>query len=218
LKKRLAEFFCCPTSVVLMLAFMGMNFGAVAVLTWMPTLLYRKFQYNLAGASFYSTFYHQLGAFLGVLVGGKLADRWAARSRMSRPLVQAAGLILAAPFIYLMGQSGSSAAVLAALGLFGVFRGLYDSNLFASLYEVIVPEARATVTGVMIALALLVAGSSPVVIGKLSVYIGLGPALGSTFAWYLAGGLLILLDCALWFRRDAARMQASALQNVGAPS
>jgi predicted MFS family arabinose efflux permease len=218
LKKRLAEFFCCPTAVVHMLAFMGMNFAAVAVLAWMPTLLYREFHYDLAAASFHSTFYHQLGAFLGVLVGGKLADRWAARSPVSRPLVQAAGLILAVPFVYLMGQSSSRATVLAALGLFGVFRGLYESNLFASLYEVIVPEARATVTGVMLALAFLVDGSSPLVIGKLSQYIGLGPALSSTFALYVAGGLLILLDCALWFRRDAAQMQVSERQNAGAPS
>jgi hypothetical protein len=70
----------------------------------------------------------------------------------------------------------------------------------------------------MLALAFLVDGSSPVVIGKLSQYIGLGPALASTFVWYVTGGLLILLDCALWFRRDVARMQASVLQNVGAPS
>ena len=32
---------------------------------------------------------------------------------------------------------------------FGVFKGLYDANIFASLYDVIRPEARATAAGIL---------------------------------------------------------------------
>src|ERR1035438_7595935 len=81
-----------------------------------------------------------LGACLGVLAGGRLADRWARRTRLSRPLIQCAGLALGAPFVFLVGRADSSTVVFVSLGLFGLFRGLYDSNLFASLYEVIRPE------------------------------------------------------------------------------
>jgi predicted MFS family arabinose efflux permease len=207
LAARLIETFHSPTAIILMLAFVGMNFVNVACLTWMPTLLFQKFEYSLAAASFHATFYHQLGAFAGVIAGGKLADRWALRMRLSRPLTQAAGLLLGAPFIFLLGWSPSTHIVFVSLALFGVFRGMYDSNLFASLYEVVRPEARATATGIMLAVAFLAGGSAALVTGWLSQRIGLGPALASASLWYLAGGLIILLDCWIWFRRDAARMQ-----------
>lgn len=207
LRARLIETFHSPTAVILMLAFVGMNFVNVACLTWMPMLLYQKFAYGLAAASFHATFYHQFGAFAGVIAGGKLADRWALRMRLSRPLTQAAGLLLGVPFIFLLGWSPSTHIVFVSLALFGVFRGMYDSNLFASLYEVVRPEARATATGIMLAVAFLAGGSAALVTGWLSQRIGLGPALASASLWYLAGGILILLDCWIWFRRDAARMQ-----------
>ena len=108
LRERLAEVFRNSTAVSLMLAFLGMNFVNVACLTWTPTLLYQKFDLSLAQSGFHATFYHHLGAFLGVLLGGKLADRWAGRSRLSRPLIQLAGLTLGAPFIFLLGWADSS--------------------------------------------------------------------------------------------------------------
>jgi len=207
LGRRLAEIFGNSTAVPLMLAFLGMNFVNVACLTWTPTLLYQKFHLSLAESGFHATFYHHLGAFLGVLAGGRLADHWAARSRLSRPLVQLAGLTLGAPFIFLLGRAESSVVVFASLGLFGVFRGLYDSNLFASLYEVIRPEARATATGVMLAVAFLGGGSSAVAVGWLSQRIGLGSALASTSVCYLLSAAIILVTCLFWFRRDAGRIQ-----------
>lgn len=136
-------------------AFLGMKLVDAAYLTWMPTLLYRKFGMTLTQAGFHATFWHHVGAMLGVLLGGRAADRWALRTRLSRPLVQVAGLLLGVPFIFLLGWSEATWVVFASLGLFGICRGLYDSNLFASLYEVVRPEARATATGIMIAVAFL---------------------------------------------------------------
>ncbi len=208
LRDRLAEVFGNSTALPLMLAFLGMNFVNVACLTWTPTLLYQKFQLSLAGAGFHATFYHHLGAFAGVLLGGKLADRWASRSRLSRPLIQLAGLVLGAPFIFLLGRSDSSVVVFASLGLFGIFRGLYDSNLFASLYEVVRPEARATATGVMLSVAFLGGGSASLAVGWASQRMGLGPALAATSLFYLLSAALLLVTCIFWFRRDAARMSA----------
>ena len=39
--------------------------------------------------------------------------------------------------------------MLAAMTLFGFCKGLYDSNIWASVYDVIEPRVRGTVTGVM---------------------------------------------------------------------
>ncbi len=214
LRARITETLHSPTAVILMLAFLGMNFVNVAYLTWTPTLLYEKFHLSLAAAGFHSTFYHHFGALIGAVLGGKLADRWAVRARVSRPLIQVAGLLLGAPFIFLLGWSNSSRIVFASLGLFGVFRGLYDSNLFASLYEVVRPAARATATGIMIAVAFLAGGSAAILIGWFSQRIGIDRALTTGSWWYLGAGLLLLLDCLIWFSRDAARMRAKAFAPV----
>ncbi len=204
---RIAEMFRRPTPVALMLCFCGMSFTSVAVVTWMPTLIYREYHYSLAEAGFHGTFYHQLGAFLGVLAGGWLADRWSARTCLGRPLIQGVGLLGSVPFIYWIGHAGSAGSVFIALGLFGVFRGLYDSNLFASLYEVIPPNARATGTALMLSAGFLIGGSSPVVVGQLSQTMGLGPALGSTAVCYLAAGVIMMGNAWLWFETDARKMR-----------
>jgi MFS family permease len=206
LSTRLAEILAHRTVVLLMLAFVGMNFVNVACLAWTPTLLYEKFQLSLAESGFHATFYHHLGAFLGVLAGGRLADRWASRSRITRPLIQTAGLALGAPFVFLVGSGDSTTAVFVALGLFGLFRGLYDSNLFASLYEVVRPEARATATGLMLSVGFLGGGSSALVIGWLSQEIPLGQALSLTSLFYIVAAATLAVAC-IFFRADAARVQ-----------
>jgi predicted MFS family arabinose efflux permease len=215
LRARLADTFGSPTAVILMLAFLGMSLVNAAYLTWTPTLLYEKFGLSLAKAGFHATFWHHLGAAIGVLLGGRIADNLALHSRLSRPLVQLAGLLLGAPFIFVLGWSDSNRVVFASLALFGFFRGLYDSNLFASLYEVVRPGARATATGFMIAVAFLGGGFSPVLIGRLSDSIGLGPALATTSVCYLAAGLLVLTDCLVWFRKDVTRVQGAILASAG---
>jgi MFS transporter, Spinster family, sphingosine-1-phosphate transporter len=198
-----------PTAVALIFVFVCMNFVNAAYLPWMTKLLYERFDYGLAAAGFHATFWHHAGAFLGVLAGGRLADRLAARSRLSRPLVQAAGLFGGAPFIFLLGWAEWGAAVFAGMALFGVFRGLYDSNLLASLYEVVRPEARATATGMFMAAGFLFGGTASVIVGSLSQRLGLGMALASTSLAYVVGGLTLLAACALWFRRDAERVRAA---------
>lgn len=205
--ERVAETFRRPTAITLIFGFVCMNFVNAAYLPWMTKLLYEKFQFSLATAGFHATFWHHVGAFAGVLIGGRLADLFAARSRLSRLLIQVAGLLCGAPFIFLMGWSSSSVIVFAALGLFGVFRGLYDSNLFASLYEVVRPAARATATGIMLAIAFLLGGTSSLLTGWLSQRMSLGMALASTSLAYLVAGLASLCAAVFWFRRDAANMQ-----------
>jgi MFS family permease len=207
---RIRDSFRAPTAILLMAAFLLMIVNNTAYLMWTPSLLNSKFGLSLASAGFHATFWHHAGAMLGVLAGGRIADRWALRNRLVRPIVQVAGLLLGAPFIFLLGWSDSPTVVYAALGVYGVCRGFYDSNLFASLYEVVRPESRATATGAMLAVAFLFGGSAPALVGWLSQRMSLGASLASTAGCYLVGGLLILAACLFWFRRDAYRMQMEA--------
>jgi len=56
-----------PMVLILMTVFVGANFVAAIVLTWMPSFLYRKFGMSLAAAGFSSTAYLQVASVLGVL-------------------------------------------------------------------------------------------------------------------------------------------------------
>lgn len=216
LSERLKESVRTPTAILLALAFLGMILVNTAYLTWTPTLLSREFHMTLATAGFHATFWHHAGAIVGVILGGKVADALAARSKLGRPLIQMVGLFLGAPFIYLLGQGDSVPVVIAALTLFGFFRGLYDSNLLASLFEVVPTQARATATGLLLATAFLGGGFAPVVTGWLGERMSLGWALSATSACYVVSGVLILIDCMFFFSKDASRLRSLALPVLNA--
>ena len=64
-------------------------------------------------------------------------------------LVQATGLLIGSAFVFLIGTTNDVKTLLIAMTVFGAAKGLYDSNIFASLYDAVPPTARATAAGVM---------------------------------------------------------------------
>ena len=59
-------------------------------------------------------------------------------------LVQAIGLAAGAPFVVLCGWTRSIPLLIFALTAWGFFKGIYDANIFASIFDVIPPEATGT--------------------------------------------------------------------------
>jgi MFS family permease len=86
---------------------------------------------------------------VGSPLGGWLADVLRKRTPSGRMLVQAVAVLCGAPFVVVCGQASSVALVVAALTIWGLFKGLYDSNIFAALFDVIAPEARGTAAAFM---------------------------------------------------------------------
>ncbi|TDE11000.1 MFS transporter [Dyadobacter psychrotolerans] len=187
-----------PTVVLLTLGFGCMVFVNVGYLTWMPLFLVDKFTMSLTDAGFSALFYHHLGAFLGVLSGARLADYFARANPRSRLIIQALGLLLASPFIYWISMSQTQTMTYVALFGFGLFRGWYDSNIVASLYEVVSPTVRSTAYGLMLACAFLIGSSAPYLLGVLKPTLGLTLGLASLSGVYALGGLLIGSG-AIWF-------------------
>ena len=130
--------------LILIAVFVGANFVASIVLTWMPSFLYRKFGMSLGAAGFSSTFYLQIASVLGVISGGVLADRLARRRPGGRMMTQAIGLLAGVPFIFITGWTLSVPMLVLALAGFGYFKGLYDANIWASLHDVVPARLRAT--------------------------------------------------------------------------
>jgi len=127
-----------PESALLMLAFLCANFVAVVLLSWMPKYLGDRFHMSLAAAGLTATIYVQLASLIGSPFGGWLADRWRRRA-----LVQAIGVFGGAPFVVVCGLTKSTAVLIAALTAWGFFKGMYDANIFASIFDVVPEDARA---------------------------------------------------------------------------
>ena len=155
-----------PTLLCLMGAFMCANFVAVVLLSWMPKFLYDKFHMSLAMAGLTATIFVQLASMAGAPVGGWLADAWRRRTPRGRLAVQMIGVLGGAPFVALCGLTPSVGTLIVALTCWGFFKGLYDANIFASVFDVVRPEARGTAAGFMNAVGWLAGGgSAPLVIG-----------------------------------------------------
>lgn len=74
------EIFKKKTVWMLCLAFGGMCFVNIGYVTWMSTFYHEKFHLSLSTAGFTSMFFHFAAALLGVLIGGKFSDKYAAKA------------------------------------------------------------------------------------------------------------------------------------------
>lgn len=210
----LAQFFQLlrrtPTMLCLMGAFICSNFVAVVLLTWMPKFLYDRFHMGLAVAGLTATLFVQLASVLGCVTGGWLADFLRARTPRGRILVQATGVLCGAPFVAWCGITRSVPALIVALTLWGFCKGLYDANIFASLFDVVRPEARGTASGFLNSIGWLGGGgSAPVVIGLIASGRGLSAGITAASAVYLLACVLLLMAAIFFVKKDSERMQNS---------
>lgn len=180
-------------TLLLIAVFIGANFVAVVFLTWLPSFLQRKFHMHLAAADFNATAWLQLASIAGVVFGGLLADGMRLRWQHSRQRVQAIGLLAAVPFLFLIGSSLTVVGLIAGMAGFGLFKGMYDANIWASLYDVVPAGRRGFATGLMNSLGWLGAGIAPIAIASGAAHSSLGACLSATSAIYL------LLAAALFY-------------------
>jgi MFS family permease len=192
LRKTLRTILTEPAARLLMGAFFCANFVAVVLLTWMPKFLFDRFHMTLAMSGLLATIYVQLASMLGAVCGGGLADRWRAQRRGGRMLVQMLGVFGGAPCVVLCGMTKSLGCLIVALTVWGFFKGLYDANIFASIFDVIPPEARGSAAGLMNTVGWLGGGgSAPIVIAWLASAYGLGGAIAMASGVYVLAGMLL---------------------------
>jgi len=191
-----------PTVWLLCIAFALFNFAGWGYLTWMPTFLQERFNQDQKAAGFNALFYTNVAALLGVLVAGRLSDVWAARRRTFRLEVQCLGLVLGAPCIWLMAQADRPWLCYVGLAGFGLCRGVYDSNLFATLFDVIEPRYRSSAVGTMLAAAFAASGLAPVTLGYAKSWIGLADAIAWLSAAFLAAAVVLLAASRWTLGRD----------------
>lgn len=188
----IAEIFRTPMVRILMMVFVGANFVASIFLTWMPTFLLRKFNLSLSMAGLNGTAWQQLASVVGVLAGGVLADRLVQRFAGGRMMTQALGLFGGVGFIFLTGWTLELPVLIGAMIGFGFFKGIYDANIWASLYDVVKPERRATALGLMNSIGWLGGALAPTAIAMASARYGMSACISMNSLIYLLFGLLLV--------------------------
>ncbi len=192
LLKGIREVLRNPMALLLIAVFIGANFVAVVFLTWMPTFLYNKFHMSLSMAGLNATVYIQIASVAGVLSGGILADAFVRKMDGGRMLAQSIGLLVGVPFVFLTGWTTSVALLIFAMIGFGYFKGLYDANIFASLYDVVPVERRGAAAGTLNSLGWLGAGFAPVAIAVSAEHYGMSASISATAGIYVLIGLLLV--------------------------
>jgi MFS family permease len=167
-------------------------FAYWGLFTWIPTYLAAPAERGGAGMGVVKStgwiIPMQIGAFLGYISFGALADRFGRRP------VFAAFVVAAATLIPLYGNLSGNEALLFLLGpLIGFFGHGYFSVFGAMLAELFPSDIRGTAQGLTYNAGRAFSALSPYIIGALSGHFGIGPALGLTSAFFLAAGGLIFL-------------------------
>jgi MFS family permease len=172
--------------------------------SWMPLYLYERFHMSLGRAGFSATFFIQIGSAGGILLGGWLADHYSARSTRSRIFTQAAGVAVSAPFLLLVGATGSAAFLLVALVVFGIGKGAYDANCMPVLCQIAPARLRSTGYGLFNCAGSMAGGAVAAAAGALKATFGLGVTIEAT-------GLLLFAAAALLLRVHPAPQPAPSL-------
>jgi sugar phosphate permease len=191
LKEAFKVFVGNPSALLLAAGLGMMIYVDVGFKTWMPSHLSESFGVAKGSAALNAVLWHYIGAFVGVTLGGRISDKLAKTRPSVRMETNIAGLALAVPFIVWMAYAPSLLACGIAMALFGVFRGVYDSNLMASLFDLIPQRYHASGAGLMLSCAFVFGSTSPVVLGLVKDAFSSTAALASLAAFYLVGAAVI---------------------------
>ena len=198
-------FFRTPTAICAMMGFVAIVFVNNAYLFWAPKYMTMKFGTSVGEAGAQTMLWHHLLAFAAILVGGVLTDRLVRRMPRFRIGFQMLSMLCGAPCLVAVGLVPSAAAMVAMTAAYGVFRGFFEVNTHATLFDVMPPQYRSTSVGIFTVFAFLFGGLSGIVMGALSQRYGVhGFELGFGLMGgaYLLGAALMAVAFFFTFRRD----------------
>ena len=198
-------YFCNPSALCATAGFVAIVFVNNAYLFWAPKFAAEKFAVGVGEAGKGVMLWHHLFAFGAILAGGVVTDRFVRRFPRFRLGFQALALLFGAPMLLWIGFAPSFTAMLAAASAYGVFRGFFEVNTHASLFDVVPPQFRSTAVGLLNMTAFFFGGLSGVAMGTLSHRWGVkGFEIGFAVmaGTYLFGAALMAFSFFFTFRRD----------------
>ena len=202
-KEALQAFLKKPSSLILMAGLGCYFFVTYAFKAWAPIFMIRSFpEMETTQAVFHGVFWFYLGAFFGVTLGGRLSDALKIRRPGIRFEVEFVGLALCIPFILMMAFVHSLPLMIIAILMFGFATGVYDSNIYAALFDVINPRFRAVGTGLFGCGGCIVGAFGPTVMGFLNDAFTPRLSMASLAIFAVIGALTILCARVFTFNKD----------------
>lgn len=198
-------FFKTPTAIFAMCGFVAIVFVNNAYLFWAPKYMAMKFGTSVGAAATQTMLWHHLFAFAAILLGGVLTDRLVRRMPRFRIGFQVVAMLCGAPCLVAIGFVPSAAAMVAMTAAYGVFRGFFEVNTHATLFDVMPARYRSTSVGIFTVFAFLFGGLSGVVMGALSQGHGVhGFEMGFAMMGgaYVVGALLMMVGFFFTFYHD----------------
>lgn len=160
---------------------------------WLPTYLADTFSLKEGPAGLSATGYIQMASFVGVLLGGVLADWWMRVTPRGRIFTSALGVFLLVPALLGMGFAWSLGAAVGFMVLFGLGWGFFDCNNMPILCQIARPEHRATGYGFMNFVSISMGAGATVALGWMRDHgIKFSVAFAISAALALLSALLIL--------------------------
>lgn len=205
LSEGLKAYFCNPSALCATAGFVAIVFVNNAYLFWAPKFAAEKFSLDVGAAGKGVMLWHHLSAFAAILAGGVLTDRFVVKMPRFRLGFQALALLCGAPMLVWIGLAPSFAGLLAAASAYGVFRGFFEVNTHASLFDVVPPQFRSTAVGLLNMIAFFFGGLSGVAMGALSQKWGVRGfeiGFGMMAAFYLLGAALMAFSFFFTFRKN----------------
>ena len=192
-RKALAAFFGNPSALFATAGFVAIVCANNAYLFWGVKFAELKFTgsgITSASAKTATMLWHHVFAFAAILIGGVVTDRFVKRMPRFRLGFQIIALLCGAPVLVWMGFTSSWTSFLVAGSVYGVFRGFFEVNTHASVFDVIAQPYRSTAVGCMLLIAFFFGGVlSGWVMGYLSRVYGLN---GFEIGFALVGGVYLL--------------------------
>lgn len=136
-----------PASLCLLLAFVGANTVAGVLYTWLIIFYKEKFDLSITMASIIGTIFIQVAAMVGSASGGFMADYWRRGWLGGRVGVQMLGIACGVPMILVCSLTTNLQTAIGGLIALGLCKGIYDSNIWPAIYEVVPPSRRSSAVG-----------------------------------------------------------------------
>ena len=201
----LRAYFCNPSALCATAGFVAIVFVNNAYLFWAPKFAAEKFAIGVGEAGKGVMLWHHLFAFAAILAGGMATDHFVKKMPRFRLGFQSVALLCGAPALLWIGLAPSFASLLVAASAYGVFRGFFEVNTHASLFDVVAPDHRSTAVGLLNMIAFFFGGLSGVAMGALSQRWGVRGfeiGFGIMAAAYALGATLMAFSFFFTFRKN----------------
>ncbi len=194
-----------PSFLLMTLGFGMCLYGANGYKTWMTDYLKESFtSLTSTTAAFHAVFWFFAGALVGITIASRISDRIAKKRPAFRMEMNCIGLAMAAPFVLLVAYAPQFGLVACCTALFfyGMAQGVYDSNFFAAIYDVVEPRFHAAATGIFCCGAFIIGSFAPPVLGWMNQHLSMRLGFSSLAVFYLAGAAFIMIARLFFLKKD----------------